>query len=119
MKQFLAIYTGTKETREKSGWDSMDPDKRQKLEMEGIEAWGGWMKTHEKSIIVAGGPLGKTKSVAKSGVSDVTNAMAGYIVIEAASHEEAAKLFLNHPHFSIFPGEAVEIMECLPIPGMG
>jgi hypothetical protein len=28
------------------------------------------------------------------------------------------KLFENHPHFTIFPGEAIEVMECLPIPGM-
>ena len=34
------------------------------------------------------------------------------------SHEAAAQLFLNHPHFTIFPGESVELMECLPIPGM-
>jgi len=26
-------------------------------------------------------------------------------------------MFVGHPHFTIFPGEAVEIMECLPIPG--
>lgn len=32
------------------------------------------------------------------------------------SHEEAAKLFISHPHFKIFPGESVEIMECLPMP---
>ena len=29
----------------------------------------------------------------------------------------AAKLFENHPHFTIFPGESVEIMPVLPIPG--
>ena len=28
-----------------------------------------------------------------------------------------AKLFEKHPHFTIFPGDSVEIMECLPIPG--
>ena len=32
------------------------------------------------------------------------------------SHEAAAKMFEGHPHFTIFPGEAVEIMEVLPIP---
>jgi hypothetical protein len=26
-------------------------------------------------------------------------------------------MFENHPHFTIFPGDSVEIMECLPIPG--
>ena len=27
-----------------------------------------------------------------------------------------AKLFENHPHFAIFPGDSIEIMESLPIP---
>jgi ribosomal protein S17 len=34
----------------------------------------------------------------------------------AESREEAAHMFENQPHFTIFPGDAVEIMECLPIP---
>jgi hypothetical protein len=38
-------------------------------------------------------------------------------VVRAASHEDAAKMFENHPHFAIFPGERVEIMPVLPIPG--
>jgi len=43
--------------------------------------------------------------------------MAGYVIVQAESHEAAARLFENHPHFSIFPGAGVEIMECLPVPG--
>jgi hypothetical protein len=43
--------------------------------------------------------------------------MTGYVIVRAESHEAAAKLFENHPHFSIFPGDSVEIMECLPFPG--
>lgn len=40
-----------------------------------------------------------------------------YMVVRADSHEAAAKLFERHPHFTIFPGESVEIMPVLPIPG--
>jgi hypothetical protein len=43
--------------------------------------------------------------------------MAAYVIVRAESQEAAAKLFLNHPHFTVFPGEAVEVMECLPTPG--
>lgn len=73
---------------------------------------------HEKSIVDAGTPLGKTKRVAAGGASDIKNVMTGYVIIEADSHEAAARSFANHPHFSIFPGESVEIMECLPLPKM-
>ena len=43
--------------------------------------------------------------------------MGAYTVVRADSHEAAAKLFENHPHFAIFPGESVEIMPVLAIPG--
>ena len=42
--------------------------------------------------------------------------MATFVGVHGESHAEVAKLFLGHPYFSIFPGDGVEIMECLPIP---
>ena len=64
-----------------------------------------------------GGPLGKTKKVSQRGIEDTSNEMGAYMVVRADSHEAAAKLFEGHPHFTIFPGERVEIMPVLPIPG--
>lgn len=117
MKKFLAIYLGTAAAAEKSRWNTMDPAKRKEVEAAGIKAWGDWMKTHSGSLVEAGGPLGKTKSASAKGVTDIRNNMTGYVVIQADSHEAAARLFENHPHFTIFPGDCVEVMEILPIPG--
>jgi len=117
MKQFLAVYIGTAAALEKSEWNKMDEAKRKALEASGIKAWGAWMMTHQANIVGQGGPLGKTKRTSAQGVSDTKNNMTGYVVVQADSHEAAAKLFENHPHFTIFPGDSVEIMECLPIPG--
>ena len=64
-----------------------------------------------------GTPLGRTKNVSSFGITDIRNNMTAYTVVQAESHEAAARLFENHPHFTIFPGDGVEIMECLPIPG--
>jgi hypothetical protein len=117
MKNFLAVYTGSATSREKSNWDSMDAAKRKEREAEGMKAWGDWMAKNQSVIVTVGGPVGKTKRVSSRGISDIKNEIAGYVVVKAESHEAAAKLFVNHPHFAIFPGEAVEIMEALPIPG--
>ncbi len=117
MKKFLAVYIGTMAAVEKAGWNTMDEAKRKALEASGIKAWGDWMTAHRAVIIEQGGPLGRTKRVAANGVTDIRNSMSGYVVVEAESHEAAAKLFENHPSFTIFPGEGVEVMECLPIPG--
>jgi len=117
MKQFLAIYTGTPDAMEKSGWNSLPADERKKREQAGMQAWGAWMEKHKQAIVVTGSPLGKTKRTAANGVSDIKNQIAGYIVVKAESHQAAAQMFEGHPHFTIFPGDSVEIMECLPIPG--
>lgn len=118
MKRYLAMYIGSAAAREKSGWDRLDEATRKAREALGIRAWKEWMTAHADSVVEYGAPLGKTKRVAGDGISDTKNNLAGYTVVQAESYEEAAKLFDNHPHFAIFPGEAVEIMECLPIPGM-
>ena len=115
MKTFLAVYTGNPGSLEK--WKSLPEAERKQREQAGMKAWGDWMAKHQAAVAVQGGPLGKTKQVNASGVSDIRNNLAGFVVVRAESHEAAARMFEGQPHFSIFPGDSVEIMECLPIPG--
>ena len=116
MKKFMAVFTGTPDKLE--AFKRLDPKERAAREKAGMEAWEKWGKANAGAIVDQGAPLGKTKRVAADGISDVRNNLAAYTVVQAESHEAAAKLFLNHPHFAIFPGDGVEIMECLPMPAM-
>ncbi len=116
MKKFMAIYTGSAAAFDK--WKAMDEEQRKQQEKAGKEAWEKWVTTNEKSIVDQGTPLGKTKRISAQGISDTRNEIGAYTIIQAESHEAAAKLFENHPHFMTFPGEAVEVMECMPMPGM-
>ncbi len=117
MKKFLAIYTGTAESMAHKGWNKMDPAERKAREAAGMKAWGDWMQANAAAIVDPGGPLGRTKRADAGGISDSKNGMTGYVIVQAESHDAAAKLFTSHPHFAIFPGDAVEIMECPPMPG--
>ena len=117
MKRFLAIYMGTAYARSSSQWDKLDANKRQALEAQGMKAWMEWGAANAAAIVDQGSPLGKTKRASKEGIGDIKNSMTGYTIVEAESHAAAAKMFENHPHFMIFPGDSVEIMECLPLPG--
>jgi hypothetical protein len=81
-----------------------------------MRAWTQWASDHAAAIVDSGAPLGKTKRVAPEGISDIKNALAAYVVVQAESYDAAAKLFEHHPHFTIFPGDSVEIMELLPLP---
>ena len=114
---YLAVFLGSKDNPKMAAWMALPEAERKKKEVEGIAAWKGWVEKHQGAIQAMGGPLGKTKRVDGKGIADIANEMGAFTVVKAASHEAAAKMFENHPHFAIFPGERVEIMPVLPIPG--
>ena len=113
---FLAVFLGSEDSQAYQDWTAMPEAERKAKEMEGVVAWKAWAQKHQGAIVQMGGPLGKTKRVTKGGVADTRNELSAFTVVRAASHEEAAAMFAGHPHFAIFPGEAVEIMPVLPIP---
>jgi hypothetical protein len=114
MKKFLAVYLGSASAIAK--WKEMTEEKRKALEAVGQEAWRKWVAANEKVIVDQGTPLGKTKRISAQGVSDTRNEIAAYTIVEAESHEAAARMFESHPHFMIFPGHSIEVMECLSMP---
>jgi hypothetical protein len=116
MKQFLAVFLGSPDAMAK--YMAMDEAKRKENDKKGMEGWMKWATDHKGDIVQMGSPLGKTKKVDKNGVSDIKNEMGAWTVVQAESQEDAAKMFENHPHFMVFPGERVEVMEMLPIPTM-
>jgi len=116
MKKFTAVYIATEASLKASGWDALSESERKKREQAGIEAWGQWVQAHQDAIVDIGTPLGKTLRVSKGGIDAIKNQLTAYTVVQAESHQAAAKMFEGHPHFALFPGDSVEIMECLPLP---
>ena len=114
---YLAVFLGSKTSPRRAAWDALPEAERRAKEREGMTAWKAWVEKHQAVIVAMGGPLGKTKKVSPRGIADASNEMGAFTVVRAESHEAAAKLFEQHPHFAIFPGDAVEIMPVLPIPG--
>jgi len=114
---YLAVFVGSKTGANMAAWNALSETERKAKETEGMAAWGAWVQKHQAALVEMGGPLGKTKRVGPDGIADVSNEMAVFSVVRAESHEAAARIFENHPHFAIFPGEAVEVMPVLPIPG--
>jgi hypothetical protein len=115
-RKFLAVYLGTKAAMKK--WEKLPAKIRREREAQGMQAWIRWGAKHKRAILDPGAPLGATRRVDRRGARATRNELAAYTVVRAPSHAAAAKIFENHPHFTIFPGEAVEVMECLEIPGM-
>ena len=116
MKNYLAVYMGSEATIKASGWADLSEAARQEKERAGVQAWKKWVEDNKEAIVTIGSPLGTTLRTSKHGVEKTRNGLAGFTVVRAESHEAAAKLFEGHPHFTLFPGESVEVMECLPLP---
>lgn len=114
---YLAVFTGSKTSPRRAEWDALPEAVRREKEQEGIAAWKAWAVKHQAAVVTMGGPLGKTKKVSADGITDISNQLGAFTVVRADSHESAAKIFLNHPHFTIFPGDSVELMPVLAIPG--
>jgi len=113
---YLAVFLGSKTSPRMQAWMALPESEKRAKEQAGMAAWKAWLENHRAAVSAMGGPLGKTKRVTGRGIEDVSNEMGAFMVVRAESHAAAAKLFENHPHFTIFPGESVEVMPVLPIP---
>jgi len=82
-----------------------------------MAAWGAWAEAHAGAIVDNGAPLGRTLRIDAGGVAGARNAVVAYAIVEAASHEAAARIFEAHPHVRLLPDTWIEVMECLEVPG--
>lgn len=105
MKKFLAIYTAPHAALEEM-MKTMTPEKSK----ESMEEWRKWMAEHKESFVEEGAPVGKNKRVSADGISDVRNDINGFSIVQAESHEEAAKIFQGNPQMQM-PGSYVEVLE--------
>src|SRR5690606_2112443 len=92
MKKFIAFYMGSADAMEKAAATSRNDPERDRR---GMKAWGEWMQANEAAILDMGGPLGKTMRVSLDGFAAHRNDLTGYVILEAESHEAAARLFEN------------------------
>lgn len=113
---YLAVFLFNRTGPRMNSWNALPDAEWHRNVVEGIAAWKAWAERHRTAIIGLGGPLGKTKRFSAEGVEDVSNEISAYALVRASSHEVAAMLIEDHPHFTIFPGESVEVMPVLPIP---
>jgi hypothetical protein len=115
---YLAVFTSNKTSPRWRAWYAMSEEERRATDVKGLAALKAWDEKHKDAIVYAGGPLGPTKRTTQASVVDVVNELTVLVVVRAASHDEAARLFENHPHFTIFPCDGVDVMPLLgPKPG--
>lgn len=112
MSKFFVLYLAPVASIEKMMANSSKEDMQK-----GMDSWMGWMNNHKSDLADMGAPLGKTKRVTASGVTNVKNEVTGYSIVEAESHDAAAKMMEGHPHLQM-PDAYIDIVAVMPIPGM-
>ena len=113
MRKFMVLYMASG-----AEFEQMMKNSTPEQQKKGMEAWMKWMGANKASIVEGGAPLGKTKRVDSNGASDTKNEVGGYSVVQAESHDEAAKIFgKDHPHLQM-PGAWIEIVEIMAMPAM-
>lgn len=110
---YLAVFLNNKASPRWQAWYAMSEEERRAKDEEGLAALKAWDEKHQDSIVYSGGPLGNTKRTSQDGIEDAVNELTVFVVVRAPSHEAAAKLFENHPHFTIFPCDCVDVMPLL------
>ncbi len=113
---YLAVFTSNKSSPKWRAWYAMSEDEQRATDERGLAAVLAWDEKHKDSIVYQGGPLGPTKRTSEAGIADVVNEMTVFVVVRAPSHEAAAKLFEDHPHFTIFVCDSVDVMPLLCAP---
>jgi hypothetical protein len=115
MKRFLITYLAP--TSVITEWKKTDPAQRREAETNMQAQWKKWMADNAKMFVGVGAGVGRTKLVNTGGTSDTKNDIMLYSIVQAQSHEAAAKSFEGHPHLQI-PQSSIEVMEIHSLQGM-
>jgi hypothetical protein len=115
MKKFLVTYLAPSSVID--DWKKTEPTQRKQAEEKMQGEWKKWMSDHGKMFADPGAGVGKTKRITGQGAADSRNDIMLYSVVQAESHDAAAKTFEGHPHLQI-PQSSIEVMEINPLSGM-
>jgi hypothetical protein len=111
MPRFLAVYTMKPE--DLASFRSRPKAEQEATDAIGLGQWSAWEERNAASILDRGGMVGKTTRITKDGITEAVNPFCGYLVVEAETADDAARLFHDHPHITVFPGDGVDIMPFL------
>jgi hypothetical protein len=111
MKKYIAIYFAPREKLDE--WMHMSQAEQEA----GMDGWNTWGAAHKDALVDFGAPVGKNKRVMAAGITDSQNEVCGYTIVQADSHDAAAKIFTDSPHLT--EGNTwVDVLEIMPMSDM-
>ena len=107
MNRYLVLFSAPASVIDE--WQKKPEAERKPAEDQMMREWREWMTSHAKLFSDKGAGVGKTKRVTADGVADRRNDIMLYQIVQANSADEAATMFVGHPHFGI-PQATIEVM---------
>jgi hypothetical protein len=114
MPRFVAVYTMKPE--DLAAFRRRPRAEQEDVDRVGLQAWEAWSKRNATAIVAPDVMVGKAKRVTRAAIADATNQIAGFLIVEATDIDAAARLFQDHPHIAVFPGDGIEIMRVVTAP---
>jgi hypothetical protein len=109
MTKFMVLYRSSTSARDQMA--SATPEQMKA----GMEAWMQWAGKAGEAVVDLGAPLAPAAH-AGPGSSDAGE-ISGYSIMQADSAEVLGGVLDGHPHLSM-PGNSIEVLEMLSMPGM-
>jgi hypothetical protein len=108
MPRFVAVYTMKPE--DVAAFRARPKSEQEAIDRAGVTAWAAWSQRNAAAIVATDVMVGKTTRVTRTGITDAHNQIAGFVIVEAADIAAAARLFQDHPHITVFPGDGIDVM---------
>ena len=102
MPRFVAVYTMKPE--DLAAFRALPKPEQEAIDKAGLKAWEEWGERNAAAIVATDVMVGKTRRVTKTGIVDARNQIAGFLIVEAAD------IFQDHPHITVFPGDSIDVM---------
>ena len=109
MTKYLVLYNSNQTAREQMAAATPEQAKA------GMDAWMAWAGKAGSAIVDMGSPLGDTTTI--GGKASGGPSVGGYSVMQADSVEKLKGALDGHPHLMV-PGNTIQVMEFLALPGM-
>jgi len=84
----------------------------------GMDAWLAWAAKAGDAVVDLGVPLGSGNHLEDGSASETSNEASGWSILQADSLDAVTGLLEDHPHLHV-PGNTIDVLEFLPMPGMG
>lgn len=111
MAKFMVLYRSSESARDQMANTTPEQMKA------GMDAWMAWAGKAGDAIVDLGTPLAAATRLGSGSSATGGDDVSGYSILQSGSAEALASLLADHPHLHV-PGNSIEVLEFLAMPGM-